>query len=55
MDRMLRRPFFSKCWLTKKVCFPNPESAMARSSEFGPVGWRAYRCNYCGSYHLTTK
>ena len=45
-----------KCWLTKKVCFGSQAIALDAGAANDPaLPWRAYRCNYCGTWHLSTK
>jgi len=56
MDRMVKRVRVGKCWLTKKEGFTTQEAALTRAGELNVgIEWRAYRCSYCGNYHLTSK
>lgn len=49
-----------KCGLTGKVMFGSQEHAFQRGGEIlagdpHAVSFRAYRCEFCGKFHLTTK
>jgi hypothetical protein len=53
-----------KCGVTKKVIFKSYNSAIVRitqilsdesNKDYTPRQFRAYKCEYCGKYHLTSK
>lgn len=55
-----------KCGVTKKVMFKSYGHATNKIGEildnkdnsnrkFTPNMWRAYSCEYCGGWHITTK
>lgn len=51
----------SRCGATRKVCFKSHAAAMARACEIlggddpRAMQFRAYRCEYCGLFHITSK
>lgn len=51
---------FTKCGHTGKVCFKSHQHAMHRamtilSNMAGNGQFRAYECQWCGLWHLTSK
>ena len=53
-----------KCGVTKKIVFKTHEGALIRGGEIlcensnrrsTPQQFRAYKCEYCGGYHITGK
>ena len=49
-----------RCGATRKVLFNSHEAAMLRAGEIldgeSDATWlRAYRCQFCGGWHLTSK
>lgn len=54
----------TRCGHTGKVSFKTEEGALNRGGQiwdeggnrrFTPNQWRAYRCQYCNSFHLTSQ
>ena len=45
-----------RCGRTGKCCFNNERHALQRATELDPATLiRAYRCDFCGAWHLTSK
>jgi len=44
-----------RCPVTNKVRYATYEAAWADAVRLAPKGVRAYRCEFCGAYHLTTQ
>ena len=44
-----------RCGATGKIIFKSHESGVERGTAIMPEGFRCYKCNYCGLWHLTTK
>lgn len=53
-----------RCGITQKVTFKTHESALIRGGEIltsdnyrknKPTSFRAYKCKFCGFFHLTGK
>jgi hypothetical protein len=63
--RELRTKPRTRCGFTDKVCFPSERSALERAGEIldgqhnrratnRASNFRAYRCEYCSQFHLTS-
>lgn len=53
-----------KCGVTRKIIFKTHQGALIRAGEIvcedsnrrsTPIAFRAYKCDFCGGYHITGK